>query len=273
LTDYRTLAKPLTQRSEKLVLVGYLDQGKVPTWGWGHTGPEVRVGQSITPALADHDYDVDQAKHDHILLSHVDPAPFALMTEHEKAALLDFTFNTGGGPSRGDKDEWGIWKLARAGDLPGVRAQFDRFIYVHVDGKAVTSAGLKNRRNAEKVMWDTGDTDAAVAAANAGGNTVCSAACRVLPTPPVPEAPKSLAKTSLGLKLAGLLTGSGGLAAKVFTPETQAKAQNAADTAAAHAASFGHFGGLIANVCGAAVVVVAAGALLVHVTQQEAAKV
>lgn len=271
--SYLEIQAAVTKRFEKCVLIGYLDQGKVPTWGWGHTGQEVRVGQSITQEHADLDFARDQAEADAKLHRHVTPTAFVAMTEHEKAAVLDFTFNTGGGPEPDHKECWTIWKDINAGRLEDVVTQFNRFIYVHINGEPVTSNGLKNRRAAEIVLWNTGDVEAAVATATAGGQTVCSASCRVLPTPPVQAAPKTLAKTSLWLKASGLLAGSGGLATKVFTPETQAKAQNAADVAAAHVSNFGHFGPAIASVCGAAVVVVAAGSLLVHVLQQEAAKV
>jgi lysozyme len=270
---YQDIQAAVTKRFEKRVLVGYLDQGKVPTWGWGHTGPEVRVGQSITPEQADIDFIRDQAHADAKLHRHVKPDAWVTLSEHEKAAVLDFVFNTGGGPEADDKDCWTIWKDINSGNLADVVAQFNRFIYVHVDGKPVTSNGLKNRRAAEIVLWNTGDQEAAVAVANAGGQTVCSASCRVLPTPPTTTAPKPLAKTSLGLKISGLIASGGGLAAKAFTPETQDKATNLATTAAAHAASFGPIGHVVASVCGAGVVVIAAGMLLVHVSQTESAKV
>lgn len=269
--DYHTLARKMIEKSEKDVLTGYLDQGKIPTWGRGHTGPEVRVGQTITQEHSDLDFTRDLALHDHAMLEHVDPAAFAKLTEHQKAALFDFAFNTGGGPL--GKGRWKIWRDVDTGNLADIPTQLDRFIYVHVDGVAKTSAGLKNRRNAERVMWDTGDVGAAAAAANAGGNTVCSAACRVLPTPPAPDAPKALAKTSLGLKIGALVTSGSGVLAKLFTPDGQERVQNVHNTVVANAASFGHFGPAIASVCGAAVVVVAAGMLVVHVSQQEAAKV
>lgn len=270
---YLDIQAGVTKRFEKLVLVGYLDQGKVPTWGWGHTGSEVRVGQTITREHADIDFDRDQASADAKLHRHVKPEAWATLTEHEKAAVLDFVFNTGGGPEADDKDCWTIWKDINTGKLADVVAQFNRFIYVHIDGKPVTSNGLKNRRAAEIVLWNTGDQDAAVAVANAGGATVSSAAIRVLPTPPVTTAPKALGKTSLGLKLGALVTSGGGLAAKAFTPETQDKATNLAARAAEHASSFGPLGHVVASVCGAGVVVIAAGMLLVHVSQAETAKV
>lgn len=267
---YLDIQAAVTKRFEKLVLVGYLDQGKVPTWGWGHTGPEVRVGQSISPAQADIDFNRDQAVADAKLKRHVTPEAFVAMTEHEKAAVLDFTFNTGGGPEPGDKDCWTIWKDINAGNLTDVVNQFNRFIFVHIDGAAVTSTGLKNRRAAEIVLWNTGDIEASVATATAGGHQVSSGAVRELPTPPTSSAPKAFGKLSLVLKGALATVSSGGLAANVFTPDTQAKAQNLADHASALP---GHVGHVLAQVAGAGVVVIAAGMLLVHVSQQEAAKV
>jgi lysozyme len=266
---YLQLQETFTKKAENCVLVGYVHGDNTPTWGWGHTGPEVKVGQSITPAQAETYFQIDQAKADKELRERCTPTAFAKLSEHEKAALLDFVFNVGANPS------WNIWKVAN-GTVPGsVPDELDRFIWVHPNGPnkpAVTNAGLQNRRAAEKTLWNTADVNTAVVVANAGGQTI-SSATRELVTPPTPNAPKSLAKTSLGLKIGGLFAGSSGLAAKVFTPDTQAKAQNAADTAAAHAASFGHFGPAIASVCGASVVVIAAGALLVHVFQQETSKV
>jgi lysozyme len=270
---YLDIQAAVTKRFEKLVLVGYPDQGKVPTWGWGHTGPEVHVGQTITREQADFDFNRDQAIADAKLKRHVSPAAFAKLTEHEKAAVLDFVFNTGGGPEPDHKDCWTIWKDVEAGNLADVVAQFNRFIFVHVDGKPVTSNGLKNRRAAEIVLWNTGDQEAAVAVANAGGHTVSSGAIRALPTPPVTAAPKALGKTSFGLKVGALGTSAAGLAAKVFTPDTKEQASSFAGTVAEHAASFGHLGTILSSVAGASVVVIAAGMLFVHVTQQEAAKV
>lgn len=274
MTDYRDIARMLIQKSEALVLTGYLDQGKVPTWGWGHTGPEVHVGQTISPQLADHDLDVDIAKHDAILLAHADPATFAAFTDHEKAALLDFTFNTGGGPERGDKHEWDIWSVVRKGDAADIPAQFQRFIYVHVDGVAKTSAGLKNRRAAEVVMFNTGDVDAAGAAACAGGNRVCSAAIRELPTPPVPVANKAFSRTSLGLKIGQLLSGTSltGVAASVFTDDNQSRLQGVHDTVSAHANELGHYGPALVSVIGAGVVLIAGAQFLIHLEQQAKAK-
>ncbi len=265
---YLDIQEAFTKKAENCVLVGYVHGDNTPTWGWGHTGPEVKVGQSISPAEAETYFKVDQALADHRMKERCTPAALAKLDEHEKAALLDFVFNAGANP------DWNIWKVANGTVAGSIPDEFDRFIWVHPGpGKpAVTSQGLKNRRAAEKAMWNTADIDVAVAVANAGGQTASSAMTEQV-TPPTPDAPKSLSKTSLGLKIGALVTSGGGLLGKFATPDTQAKAQNLSDTVSAHASSFGHLGSVLTSVAGAGVVVIAAGMLLVHVTQQEAAKV
>lgn len=266
---YLQIQEAFTKKAENCVLVGFIHGDSTPTVGFGHTGDGVKVGQTITRDQADIFFDIDQARADRELKERCTPLALAKLDEHEKAALLDFVFNAGANPS------WNIWKVINGTVAGSVTAEFMRFIYVHANGPskpATTSAGLQNRRTAEVTLWNTADVDTAVAVANAGGQTV-SSATRELITPPAPSAPKALAKTSLGLKIAALPAALGTFGSQYFTPDTQAKAQNVADTAAAHASSFGHLGPAIASVCGAGVVVVAAGALLVHITQQEAAKV
>jgi lysozyme len=69
----------------------YIDPVGVPTVCYGHTGPEVKLGQRFTDeqclkTLAD-----DLKKHDELLLKKV-KVP---MNDYIHAALLDFTFNVG----------------------------------------------------------------------------------------------------------------------------------------------------------------------------------
>lgn len=267
--SYLQIQAAFTKKAENCVLVGFIHGDNTPTVGFGHTGDGVFVGMVITPAQADIFFDIDQARADRELKAVCKPEALAKLDEHQKAALLDFVFNAGANAS------WTIWKIVNGTQAGSVTDEINRFIWVHPNGPskpAVTSAGLKNRRSAEVTLWNTADVATAIVVANAGGQTV-SSATRELVTPPTPDAPKSLAKTSLGLKIGGLLSGATALGGQYLTPDTQAKAQNVADAAAAHVSSFGHFGPAIASVAGAGVVVIAAGMLLVHVTQQEAAKV
>lgn len=266
---YLDIQEAFTKKSENCVLVGYIHGDDTPTVAWGHTGPDVKVGVAITPAQAEVYFQIDQAKADAEMKARCSANALAKLDEHEKAALLDFVYNAGANPA------WNIWKVVNGTVAGSVPDEFDRFIYVHANGPlkpATTSAGLVNRRTAEKVLWNTADVATAITVANAGGQTV-SSATRELITPPEPSTPKAFGKTSLGLKIGGLLGGVGTLGGQYLTPDTQAKAQNVADAAAAHASSFGHLGPVIASVAGASVVVVAAGMLFVHVCQTQAAKV
>lgn len=267
-TSYYDIQEAFTKKAENCVLVGFIHGDNTPTWGWGHTGPEVRVGQSISPAEAETYFRIDQALADRRMKERCTPEALAKLDEHEKAALLDFVFNAGANPS------WTIWKIVNGTVEGSVPDEFDRFIWVHPNPNkpAVTSAGLKNRRAAEKVLWNTADVDTAIVVANAGGQRI-SSATRELVTPPTPNAPKALSKTSLGLKIGALGTSAAGLAGKLFTPATKDQASDFAGTVAAHASSFGHFGAVLSSVAGAGVIVIAAGMLFVHVSQQEAAKV
>ncbi len=45
--SYLDISADLTKRSEDCKLVGYPDSNGIPTWGWGHTGPEVKIGQTM----------------------------------------------------------------------------------------------------------------------------------------------------------------------------------------------------------------------------------
>lgn len=267
---YLDIQEAFTKASEKCLLVGYRDVGGVPTWGWGHTGPEVHVGQSITPEQAEIDFKRDQALADQRLKSHVPPEPFAALAEHEKAALLDFCFNAGAGPELGAKDEWSIWQDVRAGKLDDVPVQLDRFIYVHVDGKPVTSKGLTNRRTAERVLWSTADVTTAGTVANAGGETVSSGAIRELPTPPVAQPPKALSRTSLAVKCGTALTGVCGAAASAL-PDLQDKAQAVHDLAANHTDN--HYVAAVASTMSAVVVCLGVAAIFIAHHQDQRAKV
>lgn len=266
---YLDIQEAFTKKAESCVLVGYVHGDGTPTWGWGHTGPEVKVGGTISPAQAETYFQVDQAKADAELKARCTPNALAKLDEHEKAALLDFVFNAGANPS------WNIWKVVNGTIAGSVPDEFDRFIWVHPSPNkpAVTSAGLKNRRAAEKTMWNTADVGTAIVVANAGGQSV-SSATRELVTPPTPDAPKALAKTSLGLKLGQLIGGTGltGIAAKVATPDNAQQLNGFHDTVAAHSSELGHFGPALLSVLAAAVLVMAGAQYLVHIEQQQKAK-
>lgn len=154
---FREISARLTKSFEKLRLAAYPDNAGVLTWGWGHTGRDVKAGGSITRAQADALFDRDQAAACARLRKHIPDDPWLALNENQKAALLDFAFNAGGGPVAGQPEhEWEIWDRVRAGKLADVPAELERFVYVHTAGKAVVSAGLTNRRAAEIKLWKEG---------------------------------------------------------------------------------------------------------------------
>jgi lysozyme len=75
----------------------YLDTGNVPTSCYGHTGPEVKLGQRYTEDQCVKQFAADLKTHDKQLMSSVH-RPFA--SEWEYGAMLDFTYNKGVGNLR-----------------------------------------------------------------------------------------------------------------------------------------------------------------------------
>jgi GH24 family phage-related lysozyme (muramidase) len=92
-TDTRLLFD--IERAEGCRLVGYPDGGGVPTVGYGHTGPEVYVGMTITQtqAISMLSADIDEAAAQAQTL----PEWSALDTDCRRNALIECIFNLGEG--------------------------------------------------------------------------------------------------------------------------------------------------------------------------------
>jgi lysozyme len=115
---------------EGLRLAAYLDPVRIPTIGWGHTGPDVRLGMTITQARA-----------------------VELLREDTSAAAADvnrLVFNAGTAPlSPGT-----LGRKLNAGDVAGAAAEFGRWVKgKDKSGQFVTLAGLVRRRAAEEAMF------------------------------------------------------------------------------------------------------------------------
>ena len=83
-----------------------------PTIGYGHTGPEVHQGSTITLDTADYLLRSDLNTAANELEKCVPSAQLdTILDNHERTALVDFCFNLGANPS------WQIWKLLRAGNV------------------------------------------------------------------------------------------------------------------------------------------------------------
>lgn len=131
----------LIKEFERCRLVGYLDQRGIPTIGYGHTGPQVSVGQSCTQ---------DQA--DQFLLSDTHTAVLGVLksldvmvTQNQFDALVSFTYNVGVGSEAHST----LIKQVNMGHnlLAG-----DEFLkWDHVNG--VSNLGLLRRRQAEQALF------------------------------------------------------------------------------------------------------------------------
>lgn len=177
-----TIALEFLKRAEALRLTAYADAGGVPTVGYGHTGPGVRLGLRITPAQAEAWLAEDAATAARRLAERVDDAVIGELSDHQYAALVSFAYNLGAGP------RWTIWRTLnrRAFDeTPGQMLRFDKVR--GADGAVRTLPGLAHRRAAEVVLWRTPDvrTAAAVAAALPAPP---SSQTRQAATPPRPAA-------------------------------------------------------------------------------------
>jgi lysozyme len=197
------LAADFVSKLEACKLVGYADTGGVATDGFGHTGPEVKVGRRISRAAAlanlGHDLGVAAARID----SKLSEGVVLALSEHQYTALISFVFNLGLAGTT-------IWKLLSAKKFDAVPAEMMKFDHGRVDGRLVEIPGLNNRRQAEALLWKTADVATAVAVATAGAATPPSSTTREMDTPPRPDAsakPIAQSKTIW----AGAATAAGGL--------------------------------------------------------------
>lgn len=170
------LAIDFVARWEGCSLTAYRDVAGVLTVGFGHTGPEVVEGQTITRtrarALLKTDLEMAAAR----LEARIGAAVIEALTAPQYAALLSFVFNLGANVS------WTIWKVLKARRFDEVPPQLMRF--VNAGGRVVH--GLVNRRAAECALWHE--------AKGAPAETeLPSSVTRASPTPPTPADSKPLA--------------------------------------------------------------------------------
>lgn len=121
----------------------------VPTIGWGHTGPDVKLGMLWTKEQADAAFvaDIDEV---------VEPLNRALFgaptNQNQFDALVSFAYNEGlGSPSLKGKGLLGstLFRKHKAGDYAGAAAQFP--IWNKQAGKVLK--GLTRRRDAERLIY------------------------------------------------------------------------------------------------------------------------
>lgn len=126
---------------EGLRLAAYQDERGIWTIGYGHTGPDVHEGMTITEQEANE-----------LLMKDVQTAEEAVdrlvkigLSQGMFDALCDFVFNVGEGAFA----KTTLLKHLNAGDYMSIPALLRD--WCHVDGKV--SDGLLARRNAEVALW------------------------------------------------------------------------------------------------------------------------
>lgn len=122
----------IIRRFEGCRLTAYTCPAGKLTIGYGHTGPDVRTGQTISSERAEQLLRADVAPVERCLNECV-TAP---LTQDQFDALVSFVYNVGGGAFRtstllrrlnardpGAADEFGRWTRAGARVLPGLEAR------------------------------------------------------------------------------------------------------------------------------------------------------
>lgn len=135
---------------EGLRLSAYQDQAGVWTIGFGHTGPDVYEGLSITEEQAEE-----------LLLEDIAEAQAAVdqlvkvdLTDNQYGALVSFVFNVGVGAFSKST----LLRKLNAGDYASVPNELARWNKITVNGKKVANRGLSNRRAAEAGLWAKGES-------------------------------------------------------------------------------------------------------------------
>ena len=143
----------LIKHFEGLELKGYLDPVGIPTIVYGHTGPEVRVGQKITEQQAENLLRADLVKFANGVRDRLTVA----VSNNAFAALVAFSFNVG----LGAFGQSTMRRKLNGGDKAGASAEFLKWVKATKGGKKITLPGLVRRRKAERKLFDTADSEGA----------------------------------------------------------------------------------------------------------------
>jgi len=146
--SYSKSGLALTQQFEGLRLTAYQDSVGKWTIGYGHTGPDVHSGLTIT-----------QMQAETLLLKDVAAAAASVnrlvkvpLTQNEFDALVDFVFNLG----KGKLAKSTLLRDLNAGNFAGAAAEFQK--WDHAGAKVL--AGLLQRRVAEAKLFQNGAENA-----------------------------------------------------------------------------------------------------------------
>ena len=137
--------KQLIKKSESLKLKTYLCPAGSPTIGYGHTGPDVKMGMEITEQQANELLDRDLISSENAVQRRVK----VVLTQNQFDALVSFTFNLGEGAL---KDSTLLKKL-NAEDYKGAADEFLKWNKNRVNGVLMESNGLTTRRQKERALF------------------------------------------------------------------------------------------------------------------------
>ena len=133
----------LTKRFEGIRLTAYPDSGGVWTIGYGHTGPGVYAGLTITQDQADIFLQSDIAR----AVTAVNKLVTAPINQNQFDALVDFAFNLGIASLAAST----LLRYVNNGDFAAAAAQFP--LWDHCNGRILP--GLLERRQAEEQLFTT----------------------------------------------------------------------------------------------------------------------
>jgi lysozyme len=139
--NYSDNGLALTKSFEGLHLEAYRDCAGVWTIGYGHTGPTLAAGQTISELEAEELLRADLAE----AVACVNRGVQSVISQNQFDAMVDFCFNAG----RGNFLQSTLLRKLNSGDFAGAAAQFA--LWVHAGGEVV--AGLVRRRKAEAELF------------------------------------------------------------------------------------------------------------------------
>ena len=143
---YSARGLALTEQFEGCRLTAYQDQVGVWTIGYGHTGPDVTSGLTITQAQAQ----ILLAQDVRSAVACVNNSVTVNLAQEQFDALVDFVFNVGAGAFKGSR----LLRSLNAGDFAGAAAQF--VLWDHAGG--AVNPGLLRRRQAEAALFNSGNS-------------------------------------------------------------------------------------------------------------------
>ncbi len=119
------------------------------TIGFGHTGPDVKPGMTITKEQAQSLLDQDLSKAGKEV-DQLTAAAGVALTPQQRNALISLQFNTGALTA----EQSTIRDKLQSGDMAGAAAEFDKWNHITVNGEKQVSNGLTKRRAEERAMFE-----------------------------------------------------------------------------------------------------------------------